>query len=517
MASKKTEQIILGSLMKDPLLLLQTEKYFLSIDDFDEKLFQHIFYAIASIAAEGSTHIKVQDVHLFLEDSPTGLALFQGNNGITLLNDSIELANEESFPVYYNLMKKENLLRDLRKSGFDTSKFYEENPVTREAVKINDKYLDLDLQDIIEEVKLEFLNIEREYLRDDASETQNVFEGMEALIEDLKEFPEVGPPLQGDIFNTVVSGARKGTFYVRSGSSGSSKTRQAVGDACYLAFPIRYNLSSGCWEQKGCNEKTLIIITEQSFKEVRTMILAYLTGFNEKRIKRLQFMSDEEKKILKQALYVLEQFQENLYIVQMPNPTIQAVKTIVRENVLLYGVEYVFYDYIFISPSLLGEFKGFNLRNDEVLLMFSTALKELAVELNIFIMTSTQTNANAEDNRDIRNEGSIAGSRAIINKADIGCIMARPTNEELKQIESLIAEVGVHEPNIVTDIYKNRGDQWTQVRIWTFVDMGNLRKQDLFITDSRLEAIEDFEIDNFLYSVPLDQVAAQLARLNGKA
>ncbi len=247
------------------------------------------------------------------------------------------------------------------------------------------------------------------------------------------------------------------------------------------------------------------------------MILAYLTGFNEKRIKRLQFMSDEEKKILKQALYVLEQFQENLYIVQMPNPTIQAVKTIVRENVLLYGVEYVFYDYIFISPSLLGEFKGFNLRNDEVLLMFSTALKELAVELNIFIMTSTQTNANAEDNRDIRNEGSIAGSRAIINKADIGCIMARGTNEELKQIESLIAEVGVHEPNIVTDIYKNRGDQWTQVRIWTFVDMGNLRKQDLFITDSRLEAIEDFEIDNFLYSVPLDQVSVQLAHLNGRA
>lgn len=150
----------------------------------------------------------------------------------------------------------------------------------------------------------------------------------------------------------------------------------------------------------------------------------------------------------------------------------------------------------------------------EILLMFSTALKELAVELNVFVMTSTQTNAHAEDSRDIRNEGSIAGSRAIINKADIGVVMARPTNEELKQIESLIAEAGVHEPNIVTDVYKNRGDQWTQVRIWTFVDMGNLRKQDLFITNSRLEAVEDFEIDNFLYSVPLDLIASHLSHLN---
>ena len=63
--------------------------------------------------------------------------------------------------------------------------------------------------------------------------------------------------------------------------------------------------------------------------------------------------------------------------------------------------------------------------------MFSTALKDLAVELNIFVMTSTQVNANADSNINIRNESSIAGSRAIINKADVGVVMARPTKEEL--------------------------------------------------------------------------------------
>lgn len=198
----------------------------------------------------------------------------------------------------------------------------------------------------------------------------------------------------------------------------------------------------------------------------------------------------------------------------MPNPTIQAVKTIVRENVLLHHVEYVFYDYIFISPSLLAEFKGFNLRNDEVLLMFSTALKDLAVELDVFVMTSTQTNAQAEDNRDIRNEGSIAGSRAVINKADIGCIMARPTHEELMQLADLINQFGIYEPNVVTDVYKNRGDEWTQIRIWTYVDMGSLRKYDLFLTNARLEAVEDFIIDHFHYELPLEQIADHLTYLN---
>ncbi len=101
----------------------------------------------------------------------------------------------------------------------------------------------------------------------------------------------------------------------------------------------------------------------------------------------------------------------------MPNPTIELVKTIVRENVLMHDIEYVFYDYIFISPSLLNEFKGFNLRNDEILLMFSTALKDLAVELNVFVMSSTQVNSNADNNQNIRNESTIAGSRSIITES----------------------------------------------------------------------------------------------------
>ena len=96
------------------------------------------------------------------------------------------------------------------------------------------------------------------------------------------------------------------------------------------------------------------------------MILAYLTGFNETKFRYGGF-TEQEQLIIKQALWVMEQYQNNFYIVRMPNPTIELVKTIVRENVMMHDIEYVFYDYIFISPSLLNEFKGFNLRNDKVL------------------------------------------------------------------------------------------------------------------------------------------------------
>jgi len=126
----------------------------------------------------------------------------------------------------------------------------------------------------------------------------------------------------------------------------------------------------------------------------------------------------------------------------------------------------------------------------EVLLMFATALKDLAVELDVCMMTSTQVNASADDNKNIRNEASLAGGRSTINKADNGAIMARPLPEELDAMSELVSQFGL--PNMVTDIFKVRSGEWSQVRIWSQVDLGTMRKVDLFITDARLEPLENF-------------------------
>lgn len=128
--------------------------------------------------------------------------------------------------------------------------------------------------------------------------------------------------------------------------------------------------------------------------------------------------------------------------------------------------------------------------------MFATALKDLAIELNIPVFTSTQVNSKADDNKEIRNEAALAGGRATINKADNGAIMARPTKEEL----DIVGKINTIEPNIVTDIFKVRSGAWTQVRIWSYFDMGTLRKEDLFITDSRLNPLMDF-YDDYSFNV----------------
>ena len=495
MVDKNSIIQIFGSLMKKPNLLSESDKYQLTLDDFYYKFDKYIFAAIENLYRGGANRIQPIDVENYLQTNGAASIIFKKNNGIEYLQDAEYLSELQNFDFYYKRLKKINLLTRLQESGFDISEFYIEDLTNPKALDVNKNFETLEIDDILDALKRKVLNLENQFTQNEVTQTESAFEGIEDIIKNAIENVDIGAPVQGELLNEVMSGARLGTFIVRSAASGTGKTRQAVGDACLIAYPFRYEPMKKKWEQIGSGRKVMFIATEQTIPEIQKMILAYLTGFNESKFRYGNFTKEEER-IIRQAVWIMERYKDNFFIVQMPSPRIDLVKNLVREQVLLHGIEYVFYDYIFISPSLLTEFKGVNLRNDEILLMFSTALKELAVELNICVFSSTQVNANADSNVNIRNESSIAGSRAIINKADIGMVMARPTKEEI----DFFASMGEATPTMVTDVYKVRSGAWTQVRIWSTVDLGNLRKVDLYITNSRLEMITDFE-KHFLYQI----------------
>ena len=490
MIDKGCIQQILGSLMKRPQFLSEVDKYHFNLTDFPDRFEKYIFSAIEVLYCNGATNIQPIDIENEMSHNEAAKATFRNNNGIEYLQDIQELAQVENFPYYYNKFKKLNLLNDLKKSGIDISNFYCEDLTNPKSQEINSKFEFLTLKEITDGIRGKLLNLESKYEINDEVETESAAEGIEELVEQLKEIQDIGLPVQGHIFNQIIDGARKGTLTIRSAASSVGKTRNAVADACYLAYPIRYNSETCEWEQVGNCEKVLFIVTEQQFKEVRKMILAYLTDFSESRFKYGDF-NEREQSVIAQAIGLMKHYEENLTLVKMPNPTIELVKTLVRENCITRDIGYVFYDYIFIGPALLDEFRGFALRNDEVLLMFATALKDLAVELDVAMFTSTQLNAKGDDNKDIRNEGSLAGGRSTINKADNGAIMARPTKEELDVLTPILAGMP-DTPNLVTDIYKVRNGEWTQVRIWSVMNLGTLKRKDLFVTDARMVPVENF-------------------------
>ena len=502
---------IFGSLMKHPQYLGETDRYNLTLDDFYYRFDKYVFAAIDNLYRGGAQRIQPIDVENYLQSNGAASTIFKQNNGIEYLQDADYLSEENNFPFYYNRLKKINLLNQLQKNGIDIKDFYIEDLTNPKALEVNQAFEELDIDDILENIKKKVLSIEHKFIQNEVTQTESAFYNIQDIIDNAFTGSDIGLPIQGEIINEVIAGARLGTLVIRSAGSGTGKTRQAVGDACYLAYPFRYEGEKKGWVINGSGKKVLFIATEQTIPEIQKMILAYLTGFNESKFRYGNF-SNREIQVLHQALWVMEQYKDNFFIVQMPNPRIDLVKNLVREQVLLHDIEYVFYDYIFISPSLLSEFKGVSLRNDEILLMFSTALKEIAVELNVCMFTSTQVNANADSNANIRNESSIAGSRAVINKADVGMVMARPTKEEL----DFFAQLGREIPNIVTDIYKVRSGEYNQVRIWSYVDLGTLRKKDLYMTDSRMEVIDQYE-RNFTYEINWEgtDFEEQLAILKG--
>lgn len=502
MPNFQTEQLLLLHYIKN-IMRLASKEWRVETSDFHKPEYAAIYKALKTILATGKTISNNGQV-----TSPSDKDLIMciaehnyipgfeiKNQGwITDLYETVSLT--DSFEYVFADFKRQSLVEKLVKYGLDPKNFYVNPNDNLDNKVLKPEFAGLGASDILDSIKADIALIGGEFSRKGTSDVQSAFDNLESLLNETAETPEVGPPLQGDLFNAILGGAISSRLCIRSASSGLGKTRTSVGDACLLAFPLRYDWKLKKWIKDGRSEKVCLIITEQSMEEVQMMMLAYLSGVNEAAIKRNTW-SQEQKRIVYQALKVVETFQDNLTIIRVPNPSISLLDSVIREQVILKKIKYVFYDYVFVSPSLLGEFRGQNLRNDEILLMFSDALKKLAVDLDIFIMTSTQVNAKADDNKDVRNEATLAGSRAIINKADFGCVMARPTKEELVAISGLCETEKIkweaehiepfQMPNCVTDIYKNRGGADTQMRIWSYLDLGTMKRHDYFVTDSRNE------------------------------
>ena len=504
---------ILGSLMKNPLLLEDINDYALTPDDFPNLFEKLIFSSIYNLSHSGFEKLSVFDIDNYLKENGGRHKIFEDNNGIKYLQDAMSIAEEDNFKYYYTKLKKYNSLRDLKNLGIDTSAIYPEDDLDPKALEKLEAFEKMKVEDIFDKVRGKITTVEAKYTKTNTADNVTAAEGIEDLLENLKVAPLVGKNCQGKIFNTVTRGAVKGCFYIRSAASGVGKTRSLLGDACYLAFPFRYNLMTGQWDITGNSEKVLFVATEQSVAEIQTMVLAYISGINEEKILYGNF-NDNEMTIIKKSIKVMKYFQDNLRIIQIPDPDTQKIKTTIKRCCLTEGREYVFFDYIFSSPGLLAEFKGLDVREDVILGFESLVLKDLAVELKIFLMSGTQVNENVDKKKGIKDQTCIRGSKAIADKVDMGCITMRPSRDDLNLLGDICNKIGKY-PNQVTDVYKLRRGRYTEVRIWSYFDLGTCRKEDLFITRDDLKEVEGFEVNNNIYFDGKDY-AGIISEINGE-
>lgn len=364
LTDKNSEMQVIGCLMQNPLLFAEIDKYHFDVRDFSNKFTKIIFSSINNLYLMGIQSIGVIDIDNYLKNYPDLKVTFEKENGIAYLQDCEEIVDLNNFPYYYGRLKKFSCLRNLSSDGFDVSNFYPDSVLEKDYSEKIEKFDNMKISDIFESIKKNLFSIEERYISAGGNESGAAADGMLELKNSLKVTPEIGAPLQGKIFNTIVKGARKGKYYLRSAGTGVGKSRLAVGDACNLAFPIYYDWNKREWVKKYYCEKSLFITTELDKEEIQTLILAWVSGVNEDVIISGSYTFEQES-IVDKAIEFIQEYKDNFIIQHIPDPSIGQIESIIRKQVLVNNIQNVFYDYIFTSPSLLTEFSASKIREDE--------------------------------------------------------------------------------------------------------------------------------------------------------
>ena len=488
---------VVGNVFNNPQFLDFTDKYTITEDDFPDEFHRIAFGAIYKIHELGADKITLENIADFLSSRPKSAATFKQNKGEEWLLKVAESCLPEAFDYYYSRLKKFSLLRAYDNYGVDVSDIYDaDNILDVKKKQIQEDLLDNStLEQIADKVENKIEGIRLKYVDDAFGQAIQAGEDIEDLIDRLKEHPEVGTPLYGPLINTVTRGARLKKFYLRSAATGVGKSRSMIADACYIACNEIYDERFG-WIHNGTSEPTLYIATEQEKEEIQTMMLAFLSEVNEEHILNGQYVGDEEDRVRKAARILKS---SPLYIEELPDFSLKDVEDKIKKNIRDHEVKYVFHDYIHTSLKILEEITrrsgGVKLREDNILFMLSTRLKDICNQYGVFIMSATQLNGDYQQ-AETPDQNLLRGAKAIADKIDYGAILLNVKDEDLVKLDKILSTNVFDRPTIKMSVYKNRRGRYKGIYLWCKADLGCCRIKPMFATtyDYEIIPIDDMKI-----------------------
>ena len=482
---------VIGCVFNHPALLDDTDRYSVQEEDFPDEFHKTLFGTMYNLHSIG-TKITLDTIVDYLEVRPKFRAIFQINNGIEYLSKASQIATFDTFNYYYGRLKKFTLLRAYNNFGLDVSFLYDPtNILDTKKKQAQEDWLDnTSLTDIAICIDNKIEEIKSKYVDEDLHEGYQAGDGIIELIESLEQCPEIGPPLYGSLINTVTRGARLKKFYLRSAATGMGKTRSMIADACNLACNKIYNFDFNLWIKNGAAMPTLFIATEQDKGEIQTMMLAFLSGVNEEHILDGKYLEGERERVL-EAAEILK--SSPIWIEELPDFSVQDVENKIKKHIREHDIKFVFFDYLHTSMKILEEITrrsgGVKLREDNILFILSTKLKDMCNQNGIFIMSGTQLNSSYQDS-ETPDQNLLRGAKSIADRVDVGMILLGVTNEDLVKLEPILsANTNFSPPNLKLSVYKNRRGSYKGVYLWCKADLGTCRIQPQFCTNYNHEIV----------------------------
>lgn len=490
---------VIGNVFSNPKLLEATDKYFFSEEDFVDEFHKIVFGAIFNLHQLGVSEITLNAIEDYLASRPKKKAVYDTNKGNEYLLKCADSSSISTFDYYYNRMKKMTLLRMYQQvAGMDLSWLYDpDNLFDVKKKQEQEEWLDnsslLEIADVIDD---KILEIKSQCIDNSLTCGVQAGEGIEELLESLKETPEIGYPLYGKYMNTVTRGARLKKFYLRSAATGVGKSRAIAADVCNIGCFQMYDLESHKWVSIGASEPVMYIATEQDLSEVQTMMIAFVSGVDEQHILDGEYFAGEWERVQKAAQIIK---QSPIYFESLPDFSLKDIENTIIRGIREHGTKYIFLDYIHTSMKILEEITqrsgGVRLREDNILFMMSIRLKDLCNQYGVFIMSATQLNADYTES-ETPDQNLLRGAKSIADKIDLGMIMLETTKKDREALEPMVKKMGIEMPNIKISVYKNRRGRWKGIYLWVNAQRGICRFNPVFVTKWTYELVdmEDLKI-----------------------
>lgn len=501
---------VIGCCMRKPEYLAADGQYFFSEHDFCNDLHKVVFGALYSLYNAGVTDHLAREIENYLKDKPKAYAVYKANKGREWMFETHANAHLDAFEYYYNRLKKMSLLRAYDDVGVDVSDIYDPDNILDSAKKqAQDEYLDsTTLEQLADDVEGKFYFIRDLYVDNNDNDSVAIGDNVQKIVDELAQHPARGWAMYDLYEDAIAMGARPGRFYLRSAATGVGKSRTGVADACFFSCSEYYS-DEGKWERLYNRVPTLYISVELDIEELTTMALAFIGNIPEDHIVEMDLLTFEEEERLKKAVQILE--EAPLRMEYLPNYGMKDVENCIKRNMRKYkyprvdeqgNTDYltfqcVVFDYLTSSIKMIEEIShgtGMKVREDQILFLMSSKLKEIAVENNIFLLSSTQINGSYRQEK-ILDQNMLAGAKSIANRIDYGEIMVDCTDEDIQDIEGVLAQhPGMCPPNVKRSVYKNRRGKFNRVICWMRANKGTCRYKTLFVTDFSFKPIDKDEI-----------------------
>lgn len=475
---------VLGCLMNAPQTVRNPEMQ-LSEKDFYQSFHKNIFTAINNIAYSNSKVDQVTpiDIDNYLAQYPANYKIWEQHNGLEYVTSAMENANKNTYKQNFWRIKKFAMLRDYVANGIDVKGLYdyslEDLALQAEQMKNLDK---LSIDDMVDYFSVRLLELRDKWSIGEKRVRFRAGDGLETLLDRLAEEPEMGYPFRNGFYNAVFRGMRDKKFMLRSAGTGVGKTRLSIADIANAAVDEIWDYGKKAYVKNGPSQPVLFISTELEKDELQTGILAFVSGVDEDVIKNGRYSNDIRERLL-EAIKIIQ--RAPFFAEYIDDFSVADIETVIEQHIIDNNVKYIAFDYIQLTPKLArtmqDSFAG-GLREDQILVQLSSALKLLANKYNVYIVSATQLNRNAKEH-EMRDTTALRGGSATADKVDHGVMIFRTTAKDLDGLKHILENRLDMKPNFCHYVYKNRGGSKVGVILWTKYHGGVIREDELFVTD----------------------------------